>query len=419
VTIFRSSIFHTPANAFTTPDALVALEDGALAIESGKIAACNDFGTVCALYPDALVRDLRDGCILPGFIDTHIHFPQVRVMGGLGYSLLDWLERLTLPEEAKFSDITYARTVADEFVRNLAAHGTTTALVFGAHFEGATAVLFEAAAQKGLRVVSGLVLSDRLLRSDILQTPEAAYRDSRQLIERIRGRRRLGYAVIPRFALSASEPMLEVCRALLEENPELLFTTHINENIREIEEVSRQFPWAADYLAVYEKFGLISGRSVLAHNVHTTDSQLQRLAESGASVAHCPCSNAALGSGIFPLRRHVEGGVRVVLGTDVGGGTGFGMLKEALQAYLLQRVGPDPMTLTAAQMLYLATRAGAEAMNLADSIGDFTPGKSADFVYLRAPMPDRRLGLSEIVTLADSSWIKRVYVEGDSVHDIG
>jgi guanine deaminase len=213
--------------------------------------------------------------------------------------------------------------------------------------------------------------------------------------------------------------MLEVCRALLEENPELLFTTHINENIREIEEVSRQFPWAADYLAVYEKFGLISGRSVLAHNVHTTDSQLQRLAESGASVAHCPCSNAALGSGIFPLRRHVEGGVRVVLGTDVGGGTGFGMLKEALQAYLLQRVGPDPMTLTAAQMLYLATRAGAEAMNLADSIGDFTPGKSADFVYLCAPMPDRRLGLSEIVTLADSSWIKRVYVEGESVHDIG
>jgi guanine deaminase len=250
-----------------------------------------------------------------------------------------------------------------------------------------------------------------------LQAPEAAYRDSRQLIESIRGKRRLGYAVIPRFALSASEPMLEVCRALLEENSELLFTTHINENIREIEEVSRQFPWAADYLAVYEKFGLISARSVLAHDVHTTDSQLQRLSESGASVAHCPCSNAALG--IFPLLRHNERGVRVALGTDVGGGIGFGMLKEALQAYLLQRVGPDPMTLTAAQMLYLATRAGAEAMNLADSIGDFTPGKSADFVYLRAPMPDRRLGLSEIVTLADSSWIKRVYVEGDSVHDIG
>jgi guanine deaminase len=419
VTIFRSSIFHTPANAFTTPDALVALEDGALAIEAGKIVACDDYGTVRALYPDAGVRGLRDGCILPGFIDTHIHFPQVRVIGGLGYSLLDWLEQLTLPEEAKFADITYARTVAGEFVRNLAAHGTTTALVFGAHFAGANAALFEASAQKGLRVISGLVLSDRLLRSDLLQTPETAYRDSRQLIESIRGKRRLGYAVMPRFALSASEPMLEVCRALLQENPEVLFTTHFNENIREIEEVAQQFRWAEDYLAVYERFGLISGRSVLAHDVHTTDSQLQRLAESGASVAHCPCSNAALGSGIFPLRRHNERGVRVALGTDVGGGIGFGMLKEALQAYLLQRIGPDPMTLTAAQMLYLSTRAGAEAMNLADQIGDFTPGKSADFVYLRAPLRDRPMLLSEILTLADSSWIKRVYVEGESVHDIG
>jgi guanine deaminase len=419
VTIFRSSIFHTPASAFTTPDALVALEDGALAVESGKIVACDEFGIVRASYPGAPVRDLRDGCILPGFIDTHIHFPQVRVIGGLGYSLLDWLEQLTLPEEAKFADIIYARAVADEFVRSLAAHGTTTALVFGAHFAGATAALFEASAEKGLRVVSGLVLSDRLLRSDLLQTPEDAYRDSRQLIESIRGNPRLGYAIIPRFALSVSVPMLEVCGALLQENPNLLFTTHINENNREIEEVSQQFRWAADYLAVYEKFGLISRRSVLAHNVHTTDSQLKRLAESGASVAHCPCSNAALGSGIFPLRRHIESKVRVALGTDVGGGTGFGMLKEALHAYLLQRVGPDPMTLTAAQMLYLATRAGAEAMNLTDRIGDFTPGKSADFVYLRAPMPDRSLRLSEILTRADSSWIKRVYVEGDSVHDIG
>jgi guanine deaminase len=395
------------------------LEDGALAIEAGKIVACDNYGAVHALFPDAPVRDLRDGCILPGFIDTHIHFPQVRILGGLGYSLLDWLEQLTLPEEAKFADITYARTVAGEFVRNLAAHGTTTALVFGAHFAGATAALFEASAQKGLRVVSGLVLSDRLLRSDLLQTPDAAYRDSRQLIESVRGNRRLGYAVMPRFALSASEPMLETCGTLLKENPEVLFTTHFNENIREIQEVSKQFPWAADYLAVYEKFGLISGRSVLAHDVHTTDSQLQRLAESGASVAHCPCSNAALGSGIFPMRGHIENKVRVALGTDVGGGIGFGMLKEALHAYLLQRVGPDPMTLTAAQMLYLATRAGAEAMNLADKIGDFTPGKSADFVYLRAPLRDGPLLLSEILTLADSSWIKRVYVEGDSIHDIG
>src|SRR5580700_4401648 len=245
--ILRAPIFHTPRNPFRYDDALEVFPDGALLVENGRVAACGDYLEVRAQYPEADVRDMRDGVLLPGFVDAHIHFPQVRALGGIGYSLLGWLENITLPEEVKFGHPSYARAVAQEFLHSLAAHGTTTALVFGAHFAGATAALFEASAEKGLRVVSGLVLSDRLLRSDLLQKPETAYRDSRQLIESIRGKPRLGYAVIPRFALSASEPMLEVCRALLDENPELLFTTHINENIREIEEVSRQFPWAADY----------------------------------------------------------------------------------------------------------------------------------------------------------------------------
>ena len=153
--------------------------------------------------------------------------------------------------------------------------------------------------------------------------------------------------------------------------------------------------------------------------MHVTDAQLHRLARAKASIAHCPCSNAALGSGIFPLRRHLDNGVRVALGTDVGGGIGFGMMKEALQAYLLQRVAPDPVTLSAGQLLYLATRAGAEALNMSDKTGDFSPGKSADFNYLQQPVGDRRFGLSEILPLADASWVKEVYVEGDLVHDHG
>jgi guanine deaminase len=145
------------------------------------------------------------------------------------------------------------------------------------------------------------------------------------------------------------------------------------------------FPWADDYLAVYERFGLIGPRSVLAHNIHASESELQRLASSPATIAHCPCSNAALGSGIFPMRRHIEANVRFALGTDVGGGIGFGMLKEALQAHLMQRVAPEPLTLSPAQMLYLATRAGAEALGIEDETGDFETGKAADFVYLRPP----------------------------------
>ena len=151
----------------------MAYDDGALAIENGKIVECGDYSSVAKAHPGAAVRDLRGGYILPGFIDTHIHFPQIRILGGLGYGLLDWLEQLTLPEEARLADAAYASCIAQEFVAALAAHGTTTALVFGSHFAGATAALFTAAEQRGLRVFSGLVLSDRLLRPELLQTPDA------------------------------------------------------------------------------------------------------------------------------------------------------------------------------------------------------------------------------------------------------
>ena len=426
--ILRSAIFHTPKNAFAHADALVALPDGALAIRAGRIAACGDYIAVRAQFPDAIVRDMRDGCILPGLVDTHVHFPQVRMVGGLGYSLLEWLSKLALPEEARLADPDRARVVAREFVHGLVSHGTTSALVFGSHFADATGELFEAAAHRGLRVMSGLVLSDRLLRPDLYQTPEAAYRDCKSLIDRFHRRGRLSYAVTPRFAMSASEAMLEVCQTLLREEPSLTFTTHMNESPAEIEEVARLFPWAGDYLGVYEKYDLIGRRSVLAHNVHTSDGELTRLASQQASVAHCPCSNAALGSGIFPMQRHVDAQVRFALGTDIGGGTGFSIIKEALQAYMMQRVAPAAMVLNPAQMLWMATRAGAEALSLEAETGDFTPGKAADLVYFKPAagstlhtvlthMEDPQGMLAALMTLAEQDSVGEVRVEGDVVYE--
>jgi guanine deaminase len=287
--------------------------------------------------------------------------------------------------------------------------------------------LFSAAAAKGLRVFCGLVMADRNLRRELHQTPEVAYDASRALIERFHGKGRLGYAVTPRFALSASDAMLEAASALLREDRTLLFTTHINENPREIEEVMGLFPGAKDYLAVYEEHGLIGRCTVMAHNVHTNDNQLKRLRTSGASVAHCPCSNAALGSGVLALRRHLDHGVRVALGTDVGGGTGFGILKESLQVYLQQRVADAPVTLSSAQMLYLATRAGAEALLLGDETGDFSSGKAADLVFLKPPAgsvlegvlreaetPERILGA--LFSMAGSESVAEVQVAGEVVY---
>jgi guanine deaminase len=426
VEIFRATIFHTPSNAFTDAKALIALADGGLAVEQGRIAGCGDYAQIAAAHPHAEVRDWRGGFIIPGLIDAHVHYPQARILGGIGYSLLDWLDQLTLPEEERFADSAYATDVARGFIAALVSHGTTTAMVFGSHFMEATAALFAAAEANGLRIFSGLVLADRLLRSDLHQTPDRAYRLSKALIARFHGSGHLGYAVTPRFALSSTEGMLEVCQTLLDEDSTLRFTTHINENVREVEEVARLFPWANDYLGVYERFGLIGRRSVLAHNVHASEAEIGRLAGHGAAIAHCPSSNAALGSGIFSMKRHIRHGVCCALGTDVGGGTGFGMLKEALQAYLMQRVALEPVTLSAAQMLYLATRAGAEALGLNDETGDFNPGKAADFVYLQPPaggilasVVDRAQSLERVlpalVMLAGTESIREIRVEGEVV----
>lgn len=427
--LLRAAIFHTPRNPFREEGALEVHLDGGLLIENGRVRACGDFAEVRAAHAHVPSRDLRGGFVLPGLVDAHVHFPQVRVLGSLGLSLLDWLEQCALPEEARMADVAYASRIAREFTRGLASHGTTTALVFGAHFSGATAVLLEEAGAAGLRLQSGLVASDRRLREELHQTPEAAYRESKQLIARFHGCGRLGYAITPRFALSASEAMLEVCGALLREHPAICFQTHLNENISEIAEVARLFPWAGDYLDVYERFGLVSKRSVFAHSVHSTNDELRRLAAHHAAVAHCPSSNAALGSGHFPLLRHVNAGVPVALGSDVGAGTGFGMLKEGLQAYLMQRLAPDRFHLTPAHLLYLATRAGAEALGMGDEIGDFSPGKAADFVYLRAPAPSPLASvaatgdchaehlLGALFTIAGLESVREVRVEGEVVYE--
>jgi guanine deaminase len=429
--LFRAAIFHTPRNPLRLDigdrRGLVCHQDGGLLVDKGRVVACGDYAGIRDANSGAETFDWRGGFILPGFVDAHVHFPQARIIGAMGRTLLDWLEAVALPEEARMADRAYAAATAALFVRALASHGTTTALVFGAHFSDATAELFEAAAASGLRVVSGLVLSDRMLRPDLHVTPEQAYRDSAILIERYHKRGRLLYAVTPRFAYSTTESMLEVCQQLMTEHPDVRLQTHINESPAETGALTRLFPWAADYLAIYERYALSGARSVMAHNVHGTPSEIDRLADAGTAVAHCPGSNAALGSGCFPLRRHVDAGVTCALGTDVGGGVGFGLLKEGLHAYLTQRLAPDPQVLDAARLLYLSTRAGAEALGIEKDIGDFQTGKAADFVYLRPPAgsvldaavqraDDPEQALAALFTLAGSESVREVRVEGDIVY---
>jgi guanine deaminase len=258
------------------------------------------------------------------------------------------------------------------------------------------------------------------------QTAADAYRDSTELIHRFHRRGRLLYAVTPRFALSTTDAMLEMCQTLLKEHEELRVQSHVNENPDEIRLVAERFP-NPNYVGVYDSFGLTGRRSVLAHNVHPTDAELECLADTGTSIAHCPTSNAALGSGIFPLRRHLDAGVHVALGTDVGGGTGPGMMKEALHGHLMQRVAAGGVLLDAAKLLYLSTLAGAEALGLAHEIGSLCPGKSADFVHVRPPAGSvlelvlqhastPQEALAALFTLGGAESVRQVRVEGSTVY---
>jgi guanine deaminase len=384
--IVRARVAHTPRNPFDCEGALEVFQDGGLAFADGRILACGPFGDVQAGYPEAGILDARDTILLPGLVDCHVHYPQIGVIGSMGLELMDWLKSRCLPEEARLADPAYADAAAERFVQRLAANGTTTALVFGSHFPAAQEALFAAASRRGLRVASGLVVSDRGLLPELHVSASSAFEASRGLIDRWHGRGLIRYAVTPRFSVSCSDETLARCGELLGSADGLLFTTHLNESRGEIDLVASLFPEARDYLETYERHGLVGSRSVFAHDVHVTDDELRRLAGADASVAHCPSSNAFLGSGLFSLRRHLAAGVRVALGTDVGAGTGLSLLKEGLAAHDVQMLqSAEGVRLSPAHLLWLATAAGALALGLSAEVGDLGAGKSADFLLVRPP----------------------------------
>jgi guanine deaminase len=426
MTLFRGTVLDTPDDPFAG-GTLRASEDAGLLVRDGVIVERGSFGKVRARHRGEEVVDLGDGVVLPGLVDTHVHSPQVRAIGGLGLPLLEWLERRALPEEARLTDPAYAASVAAEFVGGLLQAGTTTALAVGAHFAPAVDLLFEQAARVGLRLTTGLVVSDRLLREELLTTPQRAYDHGLQLAQRWHEVGRNRYAVIPRFSLSCSDDLLDSCAALLRDVPRSWFTSHVNENVREIEEVTRLFG-VGTYLDTYDRHGLLGPRTVLAHNVHPTDDELALLAARDSSISHCPTSNCALGSGLFPLQRHLVAGVRVALGSDVGAGTGFSLFKEGLQAYFVQRMlGERGVPLEARHLLHLATTAGARSLGLGHEVGDLSVGKRFDAVWVRprrgttfdvalrhAAGPDE--ALAKVFALATPGDVARVWVNGQLVH---
>ena len=378
-TAYRASVAHCLGDPGALPARFEVFEDGALIVEDGKVVAA---GPAAELLPglDARVGDFTRSIIVPGFIDCHVHFPQLDIIASFGEQLMDWLERYAYPGEMRLADTEYARELAALFVDQLIANGTTSALVFATVHAHSAEFLFEEAFDRGLRLIAGKVLMDQNAPAALMDTPESGYADSRAMIERWQGRGRLGYAITPRFALTSSAAQLDAAGRLASEFPDSWVHTHLAENHREIDEVAAAFPWAGSYLGVYERYGLLRERAVFAHCLHLDDEDRRHMASAGAAAAFCPTSNLFLGSGLYDLKRMVAAGVRTGLATDVGGGTTLSMLRTMGEAYKVLQL--QDQVLPAGRALYLATLGAAEALCIDAYVGNFEPGKEADFVVL-------------------------------------
>lgn len=386
------------------PDALVEVD------EEGRIASVGPAGLGCT------VAETLPGTVwMPGFVDTHLHFPQTRVLGRSSGALLDWLERTVFREEARFTDKAYASAVAAEMCRNLVAQGTTTASIYGSSHPVATAELFSTLARVGLRAQAGMTLMDRGAPAALCLDAETALVACEALVSQWHGHDddRLRFCVTPRFALSCT-PKLMRGAAELASRHDLPVQTHLSENTAEIAAVGEAFPEAAHYLGVYSDHGLCDDRTIFGHCIHLSDPEWDLLVSQRSAVAHCPDSNFFLGSGAMPLRAAMDRGARVGLGTDVGAGRSFSLRRIAAAAYdasLVRGARVPP-----AELLWLATAGGAEALGLGERIGRVAVGYEADLIAVSVPeTDDLETLLDALVFRHDAEPVKFVMVRGRRV----
>jgi guanine deaminase len=420
---FRGELLSVPRDPLGDSVAVRHEPDGLLVVEDGIVIARGTYAELSEKFA-AIPTERLPGLIVPGFVDAHVHYPQMDRIASHGDQLLDWLDRHIFPAEKAFADKVHADTVARAFLAELLRNGTTSALVYPTVHAASVDALFEAALARDMRIVSGKVLMD-LGPEGLRDTVASGRAESKALIAKWHGRARLGYAVTPRFALASSDAQLADAGAMLAAHPEVLMHTHLAENLRECAAVAERFADARDYLDAYDRFGLVSRRSVFAHGVHLSERSCARLAQSGAGIAVCPSSNLFLGSGFFDFAQAGRHGVRLGLGSDVGAGTTFSLLRTMGIAYEagIARENPlDPF-----RALWLATAGSAALLHIADRVGALEVGQEADFVVLDdaatpliarrtagAPLAERLFALQ---VLGDDRAVRRTYLMGNTAWD--
>jgi guanine deaminase len=404
-------------------DAIVAMADG-------KITRFGPTRKIRPLLPrDTRIDDYgRDSLITAGFIDCHVHYPQMPVIGAHGAQLLDWLSKYTFVAEQRFGDRRHAREVARAFLAETLRNGVTTSAVHCTVHPESVDALFAEASRLGLRTIAGKVLMDRNAPSGLLDTAQRGYDESRALIEKWHGKGRLSYAITPRFAATSTPEQLAAAGRLWREFPDCFVQSHVAENQREVAWVAELFPERKGYLDVYDHYGLLGSRAIYGHGIWLTESELRRCHGTGTAIAHCPTSNFFLGSGCLDLARTADPKrpVRVGLATDLGAGTSFSMLQTMSEAY--KAAQSHGRALSPGHAWYLATRGAARALHLEHRIGSVAPGMEADLAVLSlrsTPIIDYRMKYAQSldealfvqIVLADDRAIRATYVAGERVYE--
>jgi len=425
--VYRASLLHFTADPALDENATAWHEDGLLIISQGRVHAAGDYAALRATLPEGtLIHDYRGKLIMPGFIDTHIHYPQTDMIASAAPGLLPWLETYTFPTERRFFDPEHAREVASFFLDELVRCGTTTAMVYCTVHPSSVEAFFTESEARNMRMVAGKVMMDQHCPEFLRDTAESSARDSEELIKKWHKRGRQLYAITPRFAATSSEAQLQLAGELAATYPDTYVQTHLAENTEELAWIKSLYPTARSYLDVYDRHQLLRPRSMYAHCIWLDDTDRARMKATQSAVAICATSNLFLGSGLFDFARADAAQLHLSLGTDVGGGTSFSMLQTMNEAYKVARMGGT--YLPALRMFYLATLGAARSMQLEGTIGNFVAGAEADFIVLdprATPLLARRTArtnnleewLFVLALLGDDRAVAATYVAGKLAHE--
>ncbi len=378
------------------------IEDGAVVIGGGKIIMVGEFNPKAAAHHT--VVDHRPHLIMPGFIDPHIHFPQMQVIGSYAGSLLEWLNTYTFVEEQRFADGGHAARIASRFLDELIRHGTTTAAAYCSVHPQSVDAFFREVIKRDMLMLGGKVMMDRNAPEALCDTPQSGYDETKAGIAAWHGKGRAHYVITPRFAITSSPEQMEMAEALAREFPDLHIQTHVDENLAEVAFARELYPNLRDYVGIYERYHLLGPKTLLGHCIHLTDREVEVIAATESVAVWCPTSNLFIGSGLFNHDRLAAAGARIAVATDVGGGSSYSMLRTLDEGYKVMQL--QGQRLNPLRSFYMITLGNSRALGLEGRIGSLAAGADADLVVLDArATPQMALRMEAVDTLANELFL--------------